>query len=485
MALVVNRIVFHTSDHQPFVDEKHKPGITLWMFGQHYSRNITWAEQAVAWNTYLSRCSYLLQQGLFVADLAYYYGEGAPATVPFWKHVKPEPPAGYNYDYLNTEVLLNRVSVKDGRLVLPDGMSYRALVLPEDVDRLTVPVARKIRALVADGAMVIAPRPVQSPSLTDYPQADQELGAIASAVWGAIDGKSVTEHSFGKGKMFWGTPVERVLEGQKTLPDCQYTKPNFDTELVWIHRLSGDADIYFVANQRDRAEHVQTSYRVDGKDAEIWNPDTGTIEPAGYTIENGRTTVPLHLDPYESVSVVFRHKAATPSRKLPHPVMTDLMSIGGPWEVSFPAKWGAPPKITLDSLISWTAYPSDGVKYFSGTATYMKDIDAPRDEFPAGSKIILDLGKVREIAEVSVNGKPLGILWKPPFESDVTKLLTAGKNHLEIKVTNLWPNRIIGDQYLPPEQRFTFTVYQAYKKDSPLLESGLLGPVRLFALTTQ
>ena len=135
MALGVNRIVFHTSDHQPSWT-KHKPGITLWMFGQHYSRNITWAEQAVAWNTYLSRCSYLLQQGLFVADLAYYYGEGAPATVPFWKQVNPSRRRGYNYDYLNTEVLLNRVSVKDGRLVLPDGMSYRVLVLPEDVDRL-------------------------------------------------------------------------------------------------------------------------------------------------------------------------------------------------------------------------------------------------------------------------------------------------------------------------------------------------------------
>ena len=182
--------------------------------------------------------------------------------------------------------------------------------------------------------------------------------------------------------------------------------------------------------------------------------------------------------------MVFRHKAATPSRKLPHPVITDLMSIGGPWDVSFPAKWGAPPKITLDNPNFVDRISQRRGKILLRDGNLHEDIDAPRDGFPAGSKIILDLGKVREIAEVSVNGKPLGILWKPPFESDVTKLLTAGKNHLEIKVTNLWPNRIIGDQYLPPEQRFTFTVYQAYKKDSPLLESGLLGPVRLFALTT-
>ncbi len=332
----MNRIVFHTSDQQPFVDEKHKPGITLAIFGQHYTRNNTWAEPAVAWNAYLARCSYLLQQGQFVGDLAYYYGEGAPATVPFWKRVRPEPPAGYNHDYVNTEVLLRRMSVKDGRLVLPEGTSYRVLVLPEDVDRLTPPVLRKIRDLVSDGATVVAPRPTKSPSLTDSPAADDEVRAIANEVWGAIDGRSITDHAYGRGKVYWGLPLDEVLAQQKTGPDFLYNRPGIDTTLVWIHRRLPDVEIYFVANQKDRPEELLTSFRVEGKEAEIWHPETGAIEPGGYTIANGRTTVPLHLDPYGSVFVVFRHAAGAPSRTIPAPSSTVLATVAGPWTVSFP-----------------------------------------------------------------------------------------------------------------------------------------------------
>jgi len=486
LAMGINRIVFHTSVHQPFVDDAHKPGMTLGFFGQHYTRNITWAEQAVVWNAYLTRCMYMLQQGLFVGDLAYYYGEGAPITVPFWKQVNPAPPAGYDYDWLNTEVLLNRMSVKDGRLVLPDGMSYRVLVLPEDVDQLTVPVLRKIRDLVAAGATVIAPRPTKSPSLTGYPSSDDEVRGIANEVWGANDGKSVTEHDYGKGKLYWGKTPEEVLATEKTPPDFEYNRPEIDTHLVWIHRQAGDVDIYFVANQKERTEDVMTSFRVGGKEAELWHPDTGLIEPAEYRIEDGRTTVPLHLDPDGSVFVVFRQKASAPSRRLPHPASTELTTIQGPWQVSFPPQWGAPPQIRLDNLISWTACADAGVKYFSGTATYTKDIEAPAEWFRSNAKLVLDLGMVKEIAEVSVNGRALGgILWKLPFQAEVTGALKPGKNHLEIKVTNLWPNRMIGDQQPSAEKKYTFTDYKPYTKDSPLLESGLLGPVKLSAVTME
>ena len=293
----VNRIVFHTSDQQPFVDDAHKPGMTLGPFGQHYTRNITWAEQAVAWNTYLARCSYMLQQGKYSADLAYYYGEGAPATVPFWKEVHPAPPDGYSYDYVNADVLLNGMSVRDGRIELPTGMSYRVLVLPDDVDQLTLPVARKIRDLVKDGAIVIAPKPAQPPSLSGYPAADAELRAIANEVWGPLDGKGATEHEYGKGKVYWGKAPAEVLEAEKTAPDFLYNKPQFDTTLVWLHRHLADADVYFVSNQKERAEDVQTSFRMEGKEAELWHADTGMMEPAEYSIANGRTAVPLHQDP--------------------------------------------------------------------------------------------------------------------------------------------------------------------------------------------
>jgi hypothetical protein len=478
-AMGLNRVVFHTSDHQPFVDEAHKPGITLGPFGQHYTRNITWAEQAVAWNAYLSRCSYLLQQGLFVGDLAYYYGEGAPVAAPFWKRLEPEPPAGYNYDYVNADVLLNRMTVKDGRLTLPDGMGYRVLVLPEDVDHLTLPVLRKIRDLVAEGAIVVAPKPKGTPSLTGYPASEDEARAIANEVWGAVDGKNITRNDYGKGRVFWGPSVDQVLAEEKVAPDFQHNRPQIDTSLVWIHRRAGDVDIYFVGNQRDRAEDVLASFRVEGKEAELWHPDTGAIEPSSYAIADGRTTVPVRLDPHGSVFVVFRRAASAPARTLAPPRSTVLTTLSGPWRMSFPANWGAPPQVHLTALTSWTASPDPGVKYFSGTATYTKQIHAPAAWLGAGKRVILDLGQVKEIAEVSVNGKPHGILWKPPFQADVTGALKPGPNRVEIKVTNLWPNRMIGDLQPAAAKRYTFTDYKPYTKDSPLLESGLLGPVTL------
>jgi alpha-L-rhamnosidase/F5/8 type C domain len=485
LALGINRFIFHTSDQQPFVDDHHKPGITLGPFGQHYTRNNTWAEQAVAWNTYLARSSYMLQQGRFVGDLAYFYGEGAPATVPFWKRVRPDPPAGYGYDYVNTDVLLNRMVPRDGRLVLPDGMNYQALVLPDHVNEITLPVLRKIRDLVAAGAILIAPKPAQSPSLADSAH-EADFRAIANDLWGAADGISLTEHSYGKGKVYWGKPVQDVLAAQKIEPDFEYNRPRIGSQLVWIHRQAADAEIYFVANQKQWAEDVETSYRVEGKEAELWHPDTGVIEPAEYKIENGRTSVPLHLDPYGSVFVVFRRKTTAPSRTAPHPTSTVLTSVQGPWDVSFPPNWGAPPRIKLDKLVSWTESSEDGVKYFSGTATYTKDIEAPQDWFRSGAKLVLDLGNVKEIAEVAVNGKPLEtILWKEPYQADITGALRPGTNHLEIKVTNLWSNRVIGDEQPGNPKRYTFLDYRPYKKDSPLLESGLLGPVKLSRVTVQ
>src|SRR6185437_4951607 len=305
-------------------------------------------------------------------------------------------------------------------------------------------------------------------------------------VWGGIDGKSITEHAFGKGKVYSGRTVQEILDLEKVAPDFEYNRPHIDTELVWIHRHMGDSDIYFVANQKARAEDVETRFRVDGREAELWHPDTGEMEAAEYKIENGRTLVPLHLDPDGSVFVVFRHAAAGPSRTLPHPVSAQLATVEGPWQVNFPANWGAPPEITLDKLASWTASAEDGVKYFSGTATYLKEINAPEEWFASGAKIMLDLGTVKEIAELSVNGKPVGgILWKPPFHADVTGLLKPGPNRLEIKVTNLWPNRIIVDQQPNAAKHYTWTDYRPYTKDSPLLESGLIGPVTIARLGTK
>jgi len=482
LALGVNCFCIASSVHQPFV-EGHKPGFTLSIYGQHFTRNITYAEQAGPWMTYLARNSYMLRQGLFVGDLAYFYGEGAPVAVPYWENVKPEPPEGYAYDYLNVEVLLTRMSLENGRLVLPDGMSYRVLVLPDTLNRLMPPVLRKIRDLVVAGATVVGPKPTNSPSLTNYPAADDEIRALANEVWGDCDGRTITEHACGKGKVYWGKSLQEVMEAVKTTPDFEYTRPNLDTSLVYIHRHSADADIYFVANRRERVEDLEVSFRVEGKEAELWHPDTGEIEPAEYKIENGRTTVPLRLDPWGSVLVVFRLPAASPSRSLPHPVRTVLTTVEGSWDVGFPPNWGAPTTIHLESLTSWTKHSDEGVKYFSGTATYTKEIEARQEWFRPGAKLVLDLGDVREFAEVSVNGKPLGIIWKPLFQMDVTSALKPGRNHLEVKITNLWQNRLVGDQQPSAKKKYTFITFQHYTAETPLLDSGLLGPVRLFAVT--
>ncbi|HEX6626002.1 MAG TPA: glycosyl hydrolase, partial [Pyrinomonadaceae bacterium] len=471
----VNRIIFHTSAHQPL---DTKPGNT--MVGTHINRNITWAEQARPFMIYLARNSYMLQRGLPVADLAYLLNEGAPSTMPFWgAGLKPAPPAGYDYDYVNADVLLSRMTVgADGRLLLPDGVSYRVLVLPE-VDRMTVPVLRKIRELVSGGATVLGPKPAKSPSLGGYPAADGELLAMASDLWGDLDGVSRTRRVYGKGMVVWGLPPSEVLAALRVPRDVEYSR-GLDADIAWIHRREGDADIYFVANRADRAQDVEVRFRVSGKEAELWHPDTGTSEPAGYVIADNRTTVPLHLEEREAVFVVFRRPTSSPSRVVTRANPSPLAALAGPWDVGFPPNLGAPAKLRLAELVSWTANTDEGVKYFSGTATYTKTVQAPRGWFRTGARILLDLGAVKDIAEVSLNGKALGVLWKPPFRVDVTGALKPGANRLEIKVTNQWTNRLVGDRAAPADKKVLAAEASAARGFGPppaLTESGLLGPV--------
>ena len=479
----VNRIVFHTSAHQPL---DTKPGNT--MVGTHINRNITWAEQASPFMTYLARNSFMLQQGLFVADLAYLLNEGAPSTMPFWgAGLKPARPEGHDYDYVNADVLLNRMSVNaDGLIVLPDGMSYRVLVLPES-DRMTLPVLRKIRELVNSGATVVGPKPLKSPGLAGYPETDGEVQAIASDLWGDLDGISRTKRVYGKGLVVWGLPLSEVLASLRVPKDVEYSRA-LDASISWIHRRAGEADIYFVANRSDRPQNIEARFRVSGKEAELWHADTGAIEPAEYSIADGRTTVPLHLAERESVFVVFRRAASSPSRRLPRATSTTLATVSGPWDLSFPPNLGAPAKTQLAKLESWTANADEGVKYFSGTATYTKTVQAPRNWFRPGAKVVLDLGTVKDIAEVSVNGRALGTLWKAPYQVDVTGVLKPGANQLEIKVTNEWTNRQIGDRSAPPDKKVlaaSGSMMGGFGGPPSLAESGLIGPVTMISVVTR
>ena len=470
----INRLVFHTSAHQPL---DTKPGNT--MVGTHINRNITWAEQAKPLMTYLSRASYMLQQGTYVADVAYLLNEGAPSTMPFWgAGLQPALPEGYSFDYINADVLLNRIKLNEGgRLTLPDGLNYGVLVLPE-TNEMTLPVLKKLRQLVADGATILGPKPLKAPGLSGYPETDHEINELANEIWGDLDGNSRTIRSYGKGKVMWGMPLESVLHSVGISKDVDAN--TFSNGLSWIHRKAGDADIYIVVNRKDAPQDLQINFRINGKHAEIWSTDKGTYSPANYTSSTTTTAVDLHLEERESVFVIFHGTAQANENKKPVP-HKNIATINGPWDVSFPPNWGAPEKIKMENLASWTDNSVKGVKYFSGTATYTKTFEVNKKWLRNGEKLMLDLGDVKDIAEVILNGRVIDTLWKAPFRADISSAVKAGKNLLEIKVTNEWTNRLIGDQAAGEGKRILASYTAPFGGRYQLTPSGLLGPVRILS----
>ena len=749
----ISRFVFHRYAMQPWVNPARAPGMSMGPWGLHYERTQTWWEQSKAWHEYLARCQYLLQQGLFVADVCYLQPEGAPRRFvpPPTAASGPNIRGGYNFDGCTPEVVLTRMSVRDGRIVLPDGMSYRLLVLPL-VETMTPQLLRKVKELVADGATVVAPwAPKKAPGLSDYPACDGEVNSIAAELWGG-GGAAPTEMSerrVGKGRILWGgelspkpaegldeqpefgsaqwiwhkegnpaisaPPGKRYFRRVVTLPpgsriasarlamtadnefigyingrrvgagdnfglayvmdvasalkpgenliavDATNTTdvpnpagligmlsiklrdgraigvptdaswetclkaaagwntnaklaegwaaalrlgplgmapwgnievapatpevfppmtlvhqwlakegvaPDFsaDRPLRYIHRRIGEADVYFVANGAAEGCEALASFRVAGKQPELWHPESGRIAPlAAYDEKGGCTRVPLRLGPTESVFIVFRHPAdaigrivsvtrdgrellrtaasapiaetrratGTPvagdrpaldlargeiwqpgvyvfktadgrSREVRCPRLAAPREIAGPWEVAFDPKWGGPAKVTFEKLEDWSKRAEEGIKYYSGAANYRTSfhVSAEALEQPA-ARWYLDLGKVAVMAEVRVNGKMLGIVWKPPYRVNVSGVLKPGDNVLDLKVVNLWINRQIGDEQLPddcdrnadgtlkswpkwvqegkpsPAGRYTFSSWKLWKKGDLLQESGLLGPVTL------
>jgi len=798
----INHFIVHRYSLQPWVDDR-KPGMTMGPWGWEYERTATWWEQSGPWHEYLARCQYMLRQGLFVADICYLQDEEGFKRLPGRQDLQPRPPRGSDYDLCSAEVVLTRMSVKDGRLVLPDGMSYRVLVLPRQ--RLMTPVLlRKIRGLVRDGATVLGAPPLRAPGLQNYPSCDEEVRGLVAEIWGDCDGVRVKERKFGKGRVIWGLPLAEVLSEADAGagPDFVYrhndardnnTAPAAPAQhaarLQFIHRATPEMEIYFVANLDAIPADVTASFRVKALQPQLWRPECGTIEDAPvYDCDDTHTRMPLHLGPRESVFVVFEKKrpadssritkvtregrawldtehtdrparatgaarpeaaagAATyplsdyarhgiagsftyavwvkPARDMPvpaedfsgtealylrtrndllfppegqlrfrnrnavgtglsvgknvvcvlerrahhfvatlvHPVsiedwthlavvfrngrpslyingrlvrtglrslfdargataeeeeatafpletahafdgehselklfnraldeaeIRDLMrtmpkepaatgatvapaaefavntiapdeaapagapapilrvslengkpvvwttepgryetrqasgrvtghetgpvpeprAITGPWLLRFPEGWGAPPAVELPALIPWSEHAEPGVKYFSGTAIYEKNFTLPPALRNKNQRLLLDLGNVQVIARVTLNGRDLGTLWKPPFLVDITEAVRDGSNTLEIAVTNTWVNRLIGDEQLPPDRewtrvarrrglalkeypdwflrgerspvgRVTFTTWKHYDKDAPLHPSGLIGPVLL------
>ncbi len=478
LTMGLNRFVIHSSVHQPLTGPNGAdlgspaPGLALGPFGQWFNRNETWAEQASPWIDYLARCSWMLQQGRFVADIAYYYGEDSNITAIFADR-GPDVPEGYNFDYVNADILEHKLRVENRDLVTDSGMHYRVLVLDRYAQHMSLPVLRRIETLVRSGATVVGKPPVGDPSLADDQAA---FTSIVHELWGSAPEPS---RKVGKGMVVTGQSVEAALKTLKLPADTTYTKSQPDSEILFVHRRTADSDIYFVDNRSARAYDTTASFLINGRAAEIWHPDSGSITPAAFSMANGRTSVPLSLDAWGTVFVVFRQRTKETMHSLPRLTETDLATVSGPWDVRFEEKRGEPETVHLDSLGSWSDNADRGIRYFSGHGTYTKHIDAPAAWFKPGGRILLDLGDVANLAEISVNGKQLGTLWKAPFRIDATAAIHPGDNLFEVRVVNLWVNRLIGDAQPDAGKKYTFTARNPYKATSPLVPAGLLGPVRL------
>ena len=538
----INRFVLHAFVHQPFGSDK-VPGMTFGQWGCHFDRNVTWFKPGRAWLKYIARSQYLLQYGDFGADVLAFAGEASPNGAAYVKGLKE---AGYDFDSCGTNIFA-KLKVDNGDVVLPCGKRYRLLVMPNTPFQ-ALHIARKVRDLVTAGATVLSPKPKYSPTLTGMPTSEKEVLAIADQVWENCDGKTVTSNSYGKGTVFSGISAAEALAKIKVSPATQLPEG-----LVWLHRTASGEDIFYISNQSDKTIDTIAAFRAAGRKPEFFDAEQGTVTDApGWTITGKHVCVPITLAPEKSIFVVFRHpgkpakdpfvRVEGPTQKVPdfvagkqirlrawdngthtlHSVsgktrkikVSDLpkpLNLSGPWDLSFQSKRGASEKARFDKLISWTEHTDLGIKYFSGTATNTIKFKLPKKFLKKNQQVWLDLGEVAVIADVRVNGKNLGVLWHKPFRVEVSKALKSGENTLEVDVTNLWINRLIGDEQYPddcqyketdlgwfidrslsrwPEwlttgkqrpvpQRVTFVTWKHWNKGDKLRTSGLIGPVTL------
>ncbi len=466
LAYGINRPVIHTSVHQP-VDDK-QPGLSLMIFGQFFNRHETWAEMARPWIDYISRNSLMLQQGRYFADVAYFYGEEAPLTGLYHRQPVADAPTHHGYDFVDADALTRLLSVTEGDLTADSGARYRVLYLGGSSREMSLPVLRRIAALAEAGATIVGTAPEGSPALGDDAA---EYAALVRRLWG---GEKTT--TVGKGRVIAGDDVEAALASIGVAPDFR-TSAGADSEILFLHRRLADGDAYYLNNRQTRTENVEARFRVTGNEPEIWRADTGEIEAVSYRIDNGETVVPLELGPEDSFFVVFRQPARADSRTVATPTWRAAGSLDGPWDVAFQPGRGAPASVSLPGPGSLSESQDPGVRYFSGVSTWTSTFAAPK-EWKPGTPLRLDLGRVGDVAEVRVNGVMVGTVWKAPYTLEIGDAARDGSNTIEVRVANLWANRLIGDQQ-PGATKVAFVTIPTYKADAPLRPSGLVGPVTL------
>jgi len=514
----INKFVYHTFAHKP-LGEEYRPGMTMGPYGVHWDRGQTWWHLASAYHRYVTRCQYILRQGNTVADILYLTPEGAPhvfrppMSALEGDAVLPDKRA-YNFDGCSPLALIEKAGVKNNRIIFPGGTSYSLLVLP-NFKTMTPDLLEKIESLVTAGAIIIGSPPMKSPSLTNYPECDQKVLSLAETIWGQLETPTgETERKYGKGKIYWG--------GKFTIKDTSELYPHYDItsailkkmgvledfrssgSIRYTHRTTEEEDIYFISNRTDLPVLDTCTFRIEQGTPELWDPVTGEIRSLSeYNYKNGFTSIPVTLEKDQSFFIVFpknRKFKKQESKVIKNfPKIKTMYKIKGDWTVSFDPKWGGPEKIIFDPLEDWSKRPEKGIKYYSGSATYNKNFDLPGlINIKNNEDIYLDLGVVKNLAKIKLNGKDLGILWTSPWRVKITDAVKAKGNELEIEVVNLWPNRLIGDEKMPDDGvkdrkwpiwllegqprtsgRYTFTTHRYYKKDMPLLESGLLGPVEI------
>lgn len=537
----INRLVYHTFAHKA-LGEQYRPGMTMGPYGVHWDRGQTWWEMSRDYHTYITRNQFMLQHGKGVADVLYLIPEGAPhvflppaSAVDGNQYLKGNTEyvfdastdqikagesntkkefmpdrKGYNFDGCSPRILMDRSGVADGKIVFEGGASYHVLVLPR-VTSMTPELMAKIESLVDQGATIIGIPPGQSPSLENHPACDEEVKSMSASMWGGFEipvQESVIK--YGKGRILWGGDYSKPANGDELYPGYETTarylnsigvKPDFtaDGTIRYIHKQLTDCDLYFVSNRTDQRNHVTCQFRMKDSAPELWNPMNGEIRPLPeYAVSDGITSIPLEFEAYGSYFIVFhreRGNRTQPEGRNFEPVHL-ATTLQGAWEVEFDTAWGGPGKVTFRQLEDWTSCREPGIRYYSGTATYHKTFDCK--ETGKHKRIFLDLGDVKNMARVKLNGQDLGVIWTTPWQVEITHAVKRENNRLEIEVVNLWPNRLIGDEAYKedgivdgkwpewvirkkpvPGPRVTFTSWKHYTKDSPLLSSGLLGPVTI------